>query len=375
MDTLSNFLNNKEDQNYIEINNIKNCNIISIDNRIKKFFSSNIKRVEEIQKEVNNTQWIYDNIPEERFDAILKLEQLEEIKKKYSIITGQEYVNETEDIIRIYKKIQPTRIVKIFGQKNQDIEDVNENEEIRKILVNRYINISKKYYNIRIIICNKNNMKCDNCGFKLMMIESYIECNNCGLMEENIDKNTSYDDMANINVTNKFTYDRNKNFEEAVYSFQGKQNKKIPDRVFEVIDNYFLSYKINRKKIDKELLQLVLRENKLSIYYDKLNYLLYHYTSEPLPDISHLERRLFRRYEVFNEVYEEFIGDERSNALYGQYLLWSFLIMEKHKCNPTHFSMLQTREVIIEHDKIMERMVKILATKYSDMNWKFTPLA
>jgi hypothetical protein len=96
-------------------------------------------------------------------------------------------------------------------------------------------------------------------------------------------------------------YDRKIHFRDCINQYQGKQNCKIDDKIFEDLENEFEKHyllvdstqkEIKFSKITKQHILLFLKELKYSKHYENLHLIYHHLTNKSLDDISHLENKL-----------------------------------------------------------------------------------
>ena len=115
----------------------------------------------------------------------------------------------------------------------------------------------------------------------------------------------------------------------------------------------------------------------MSDHYIDINYITWATSSGdiPLPNISKLEDTLLMRHRLIEEEFEVVKDSDQKNFMRGQYVLWVLLQMENYKYNMNDFKMLETRDVILRHDKKMRRICSNLKKKRPDLNWDFKGLA
>jgi len=208
---------------------------------------------------------------------------------------------------------------------------------------------------------------CQNC---LETKNGVYVCSKCAYHEQKMEKAIP----KSSNKNEKTQYDPKDNFRSIVLTFQGKKSKKIPESVYKTIENSFIKYHIDSPQtMKKETLIFILQENKLSDYYEDINVIYENYTGIKPPDLSYFEESIFKRNSLVEEVFEQIKNDERQNSLNNFFKLYAFLSMEGFNCKCEEFPVLKTRNVVVYHNRTMNKICEELKKHYPDMNWKFKP--
>jgi hypothetical protein len=219
----------------------------------------------------------------------------------------------------------------------------------------------KKPQEIRCLECNeteftfdRNKKICVNCG---------LEC----VLYENMEM--GYKDIDHININKTYTYEKICHFKDTVMRFQSKQNKYIPDKVFDdlfdMLKNHGM-YECRKTKVSIKHVRDFLHELGYNKYYEDIQLIWSKITGNPTKDISHLEERL---YKDFNDLVSVFYSlyNNRKNFLNSQYVLKQLLRRYHYEVKDTDLIMLKTTARIKEHDEMYEKCCEIL-------NWNFRPL-
>ena len=62
-----------------------------------------------------------------------------------------------------------------------------------------------------------------------------IVCKNCGNIYNEVEDSVNYHDYSRVNMVQRYHYEKRCHFRDTINQFQGKQNKYIPEKVFEDI--------------------------------------------------------------------------------------------------------------------------------------------
>lgn len=364
--------------------------IIELHKQMLNMFIEQENKVNAYRKDLNTlTQLITQ--PHHLHSARIMLEtskqKLEEkIKDIVSCKSKNFYIMETAELIEEYEKIlrKPLK-VSFIGVVSVDEETV----KIKKELVTKFLNISKKYdlniiHNVKL---DKKHDQCENCkNLDLYELNGFRVCISCGHEIQIPAASSSYKDVERVNVGSKYTYDKRIHFRDCINQYQGKQNSTIHDKVYIDLEKQFYQHGLlvnsNDKhvkfaNITKKHILLFLKEAGHSKHYEDAVLIHYNLTGIKPPDISHLESKIIADFDKLVETYEKTIKgkniiagtvidvDERKNFINNQYVLYQLLKKYKHNCDITEFNILKTLERQKFHDLICELLFK-------ELGWNFT---
>jgi hypothetical protein len=224
-----------------------------------------------------------------------------------------------------------------------------------------FLGKKKKPREIKCVECNetqftvdKNKKICVNCGLEFILYEN---------ME------MGYKDIDHININKTYTYEKICHFKDTVMRFQSKQNKYIPDKVFDdlfdMLKNHGM-YDCRKTKVSIKHIRDFLHELEYNKYYEDIQLIWSKITGNPTKDISHLEDMLYKDFKDLVSVFYN-LYNNRKNFLNSQYVLKQLLRRYNYDVKDTDLIMLKTTARIKEHDEMYEKCCEIL-------NWNFRPL-
>jgi ribosomal protein S27AE len=365
--------------------------ICSIDKKIRDIWEKNKEQINIINIEINDLEEIKNK--EENKENFISLHVLRDIEEKIKKLEQQRniienisniqhfYTMDFSELIEQHKSSVPNKI-SFMGKSSK------KNNEISKI----YLEILKKYdieyKEIESLITNikKTERKdCSNCGSSSFLIQSdqNIEiCENCGKQEEKSYKSLSYKDIARVNMSSKYSYERKIHFKDCINQFQGKQNSTIDDKVFIDLEEQFdlhglligdnnTTKKIRFQNIAKEHILLFLKENGHSKHYEDVVLIYHKMTGKKVDDISHLENKLMEDFDKISNLYDKkfkFTGKiDRKSFINTQYILFQLLRRHKYPCKKEDFNMLKTLDRKSFHDDIVREL-------FESLGFNFTPI-
>ena len=351
-------------------------NILEEFNDEKKNINIKKERIKDIEKflKKNLTLSTKQKLQKELESLNLDIEKIE------NETTHSYYILETHPIIEKYKKcITKPKKVSFMGVKKNDAETLKRKKEIEE----KYLDIVSKYTSINHSnkVSKELKFSCDSCNSENFDNNDGIEtCMNCGKIRDELQTGTSYKDSSRINFSLKFTYERKIHFKNCIDQFQGKENVKIPQKVY---DQLILEFKnhdllINNKdkhkqfsNITKKHVYMFLKETGNSRYYDNFRLIHYNLTGEKPNNIGNLEEKLMYDIELLSEKYEKKMLNEgnieRKSFINSQYVLFQLLSRHKYPCIKEDFNLLKTIDRKHFHEEICKEL-------FTELGWNFTPL-
>ena len=365
--------------------------ILSIHNEI-------ISKISENQKNLKNFEESLENVKKcrEKNNLSLRIKNnlnrnIEELEYFINDIknstTYNFYIMESTPIIEEYKNelIKPIKLS--FMGKNISNTNIKDN------LIKKFLEISKKYINnsysnIYYDFLNKDistNFVCKNCkNTKLFdSIDNDYICLECGAMSDYNYNNSSYKDVERVNITSKYTYEREIHFRDCINQYQGKQNTTIDQTVYDALTSEFekhgllIGNKTTNKferfsKITKEHIYLFLKETGYAPkHYEDVVLIHYNLTGKLPDDISHLEPKLLDDFKelikLYDEKYKKEKKIERRSFINTQYVLFQLLKKHKYPCKKEDFNMLKTIDRLEFHDEVCKDL-------FEQLGWNFSPL-
>jgi len=209
---------------------------------------------------------------------------------------------------------------------------------------------------------------CKNCKVEMKLIQSEgsIVCTQCG-NEEHIlidsDK-PSYKDPPP--EAGEFTYKRINRFDEWLTQYQAKETTEIP---LEVLDKILLEIKkegiTNLCKLTMERVRGYLKRLGLNKYYEHIPHIIYCLNGLPTPRLSNgTEETLRAMFRQIQDVFDKVCPDNRTNFLSYSYLLRKLLELLGEDEHKKYFRLHKSREKIYQHDKVWQKICKLLGWQY-----------
>ena len=228
--------------------------------------------------------------------------------------------------------------------------------------------------------CKNDVIKCQNCDNTEFDIDGNLfTCIVCGIQIDLINTASCIKDIERINISSKYTYDRRSHFKECINQFQAKQNQNIPDKVFQDLYHQIRIHnleegrentpiEIRYRKLNKEHVQMFLKELNHTKYYEDIIYIYHKITNKPAEDISHIESRLMEDFDILIEQYDKKYKNssqhKRKNFINIQCILYQLLLKHNYKCKRSDFNILKTVDKKSIHEEIILELFK-------DLSWNF----
>ena len=282
------------------------------------------------------------------------------------------FILETQEILDQYKKLLHSPLkVSFFGKKSEPNEQ--NLTKTRKLFL-KYIQIVKKYTKEDLRLNEtllEQNENCSNCNsVETSIYENEQTCMDCGNVDEVLTTTRSSRDIERVNISTKYSYDRQVHFKECIDKFQGKYTY-IDDKVFNDIQKSLDLNKFEHPytNLTKNHILLFLKEHKHGKHYFDVNYIYSYYTNKPKHNISHLEEQLLQDFELLLNLYNvEYKDDKtRKNFINTHYVLFQLLKRHKYQCQKEDFNILKTHEKRIYHDEVIKHL-------FMKLNWNYFPI-
>lgn len=360
-----------------------NADILSIDRKIKQHFLSQTEELPNLRKRLKELQQTAAN---RSLKAIIKKEvnrNIEILQQQIQHLENNDtyrfYVLETAALLQKYEELLKTPIQTSFMGRSTNNSQNSEKIEI----VKKYVAKAQKYFPISVEIkTKKGRIKCTNCdnSREFIYTDSAAICEKCFAQQEILSQYSSYKDINRVNISTKYTYDPRIHFRDCINQYQGKQNCRIDDVVYEDLENDMESCGLlnGTRNTTKEVrfaeitlghVLEFLKRSGHSKHYENCILIHYNLTGIKPDDISHLEDKLMhdfvRLYETYVKVYQGKIN--RSNFMPAQLILFQLLCRHGHPCRRENFAMIKTIERKQEHDDIIQNL-------FSRLGWNYTPI-
>ncbi len=194
-----------------------------------------------------------------------------------------------------------------------------------------------------------------------------VMCNNCGNIYNDIEDNINYNDYSRVNIVQRYHYEKKCHFRDTINQYQGKQNRYIPEKIYEDIKYMIKMHGLTLEKLSISHINTFLKETGNFKYYEDKQLIYSNIVGKNKPDISKYEKGLYEDFDKLVTVFLKIKG-KRKNFLNSHYVLRQLLLKQGVKIPEDHLNSLSTPARLREHDEFYERCCDILG-------WNFTPLA
>ena len=368
--------------------NINNSNKIKLDYQnliLKKIKIEN--NIEEMEKIIQNKK---NNI--DKLDYFNKTADI--IKMYYDISNDKNdnfnYINEPEQVIiinkRKKKKVVNNVLNFIFNDtsgkeeiKEENNEEKEKNEEEYKEEINNKEKEKKTKYTINNLYNNVLNKEelitydkfclCEKCNCELNINPDTGEaiCEKCGLVQYRV-VNSKLPTYKNNNIEkNNYPYKKFNHFVDCLNKIQGKETIFITDDIINEIAVNIRKHNLEYDEIKVKDMREILKEMKLSKYYNHIAYILSKITGKQPPTLKkETEEYLKSLFKDIEKSFEKNKQPNRTNFPSYHYILHKMF----EYLNLTSF--LEYAPLPLDNEKILiqdELWKKICI----DIGWKFIP--
>jgi hypothetical protein len=173
--------------------------------------------------------------------------QLVGLKDEYKLVFNDlqlsEYIIETSDVLKRYKKLLNTKQTAEFvGGKKGKFADIK-----RESLENEYLQIGRRFDSFGILPTMVNReIICDNCGgTDFDFHDDRICVCKCGAVKEIETHTGCYRDCSRANGSSDYQYERRLHFKDTIDCYCGKQNKAPKSEICMKINEVYIVTKLS----------------------------------------------------------------------------------------------------------------------------------
>lgn len=287
------------------------------------------------------------------------------------------FILQSDGITSKYTSLLNERMSSSFSSSQYSKEKIRKQKEQFEcfyqflLCCRKYVTNWKEYIYDGDMIRKTSLYACHSCGNVLLSSNQHV-CNVCGTNQEEHQKvETNNTSGCRMNMMNKYTYERLTNFKELISKIQGKQQSKIPSHIYtdviEMIERHHTAIeesninKIRYKNVTTNDVLNYLKELKLKKYYKDSALIHFNITgTKPFSINAAVEKAIMKDYVDMLNLYNRYQKQGRRSFLNSQYLFCKLLIKHNIKVNINEFAHLKTRERLIWHDEMYDKMSKEL---------------
>lgn len=292
------------------------------------------------------------------------------------------FISRAYPIIQSYMMINPksARTIQIYGEEPAKIEPAL--LEQRNRLVDEYLGVLQDFFPSLIVIRLERKHEegiCIDCGNILEDWNDYYYCSLCNLTCPVTDIPIDLADGENTTNTNtsKSAVDKRAQLRYIVMKFEGLQ---APDSIAPVVRQEISTYidltETDRDNLTKEQLFFIMKKLRkagkaiTTDNYHDINLLHHEITGHPLPNLSHIRDRIFRRYDELLKISnKKESGISLSTKLL--FFLFKFLQLEEYPCAISDIPVLKLSDCLSNWETEFRRLCPELS-KNSKFNWTIT---
>ncbi len=219
-------------------------------------------------------------------------------------------------------------------------------EELKTEDIIGYIGIAQEYLDIDLVQCQQ--AACGYCKERMdfVLFEGECTCENCGYVNDNRLENIRDD----ISVSGGRTYySLKQNLLKAIERYEGK-GVCVSDKDLEIIRSE-LERRDQLNLTKREHVQRVVKDLRMTQYYDCNNILMYLLTGKPCPNIQQYVPRILQLHGELEYVYKFVKCGSRVNSLNVNFKLYKLLRLLDVPCSLSDFCTLKTDQKYKEHEE------------------------
>lgn len=165
---------------------------------------------------------------------------------------------------------------------------------------------------------------------------------------------------------NNYAYKKINHLNEILNQFQAKESTIIPDDVMNEVVCEVKKRRIqNIAELTEKDMREILKKLNRSKYYEHAAHILSRLNGNPPPTITpEIEEKIRAMFQEIQGPFLLYCPDDRTNFLSYSYILYKFfelLELDEYKC---YFSLLKSRDRLIEHDMIWKKICESLRWEF-----------
>jgi hypothetical protein len=273
------------------------------------------------------------------------------------------YFLDTCDILSKYYEIKSK--VKTINPYDDTIKK-NQNTELEQEYY-QICNIAHKFTMDKIenVCCNEEmNLNPD----------SFYACYTCGKVGGVHINGSSFKQIQETSITNKFVYKRINYFKDWIKQIQGSEMIEIPNELIDKIKLELTKTNISDlSKLKPYLVKKILKELKESKYYENINSIMSKLTNKPAITISNsMCIQMENMFYAIQEPYEKIKG-ERTSSLSYSFIIYKLCELLDLRDVMGCVQLSKSRDKILQYDIIWKKIIIEMKNKDDGELWKFIP--
>jgi hypothetical protein len=362
------------------------CDIIFIDDKIRKMLSSQMSSVADLQRDLCNMLWIFNNSddPNDKIEAKTRVailrRSIRDIEAGFNLAL---YITKTSELIYKYRELVSKTHSKSFVVDKSRGGNVIETKTIKTLatisskpdeqrrIVLDYLRVAREYVDLENFNQKIAKLSCPACHGKdfeqSAEDDAIYYCCDCGTKVELLDVAPSFKDTDRVNMGSRYTYSCKGHFIDACNRFEGIQNTNIEDTLVKKLKAEMGYNHLDETTVTKDDIYSYLSEGKYSDYYEDLNLIFFYITGVEPPNITEHRPVLLEMFDKVEEVYKDVKDPDRTNSLNVNYKLYKLLQLLDYICKKDDFYILKTPTKLREHDEKWYQIIEALRKKYPNM--------
>lgn len=296
-----------------------------------------------------------------------------QIEKIRSRELETEYYLQTSNILKKYFELPQSDNIEL------DIENLkHDKNDTRKELTLQYYNAIELHYPHEIRLGKYKASYCKTCDKEMKENdEKFLVCEYCGITDNagHLVDAMSYKDIQESNPVINFNYKRINYFTEWLNNLQAKENITIEDDTIEIIKIELSKRRIrDNRALNHATMKKILKELHLNKYYEHIPLITYMICgSKPINIPTAVVEKMRGMFMLIQYPFELLKGEGRSNFFSYPYIFYKFCELLDLDEYLKEFSLLKTREKLINQDILWKKIVSYLHESTGNPIWKFIP--
>jgi Poxvirus Late Transcription Factor VLTF3 like len=284
------------------------------------------------------------------------------------------YKSGVRAVMMSYSLLVPYKESEVVGEPERRTGRGRELADKKLLLIKRFADVARRFVDVALSERREDRGACcSSCERPLEDRGDVVWCPACLHVEDasfRADVPAAPEGGASPSTSIRNVNDKLNHFRLIPQLFQGKEDYDVQVEHLERIEAHAEKYEIDLESVTKDTLLHILEVTDLADDLEEHINLLHHtITGVPLPDISHLEERVFARHHEVVTVFAQMKTAGHKYTMKSWFLFYQYLVMEEYDVDPRELPIVKLPESLAWHNATMKRIAALLTEQGSQFSW------
>jgi hypothetical protein len=283
------------------------------------------------------------------------------------------YKSGVRAVMTSYSMLAPYKESEVVGEPERRDARSRDLADKKLLLIKRFADVARRFVDVALSERERRDACCSSCDRPLEDRGDVVWCPVCLHVEDasfRADVPAAPEGGTSPSTSIRNVNDKLNHFRLIPQLFQGKEDYDVQVEHLERIEAHAEKYEIDLENVTKDTLLHILEVTGLSDDLEEHINLLHHtITGAPLPDISHLEERIFARHHEVVTVFAQMKTAGHKYTMKSWFLFYQYLVMEEYDVDARELPIVKLPESLAWHNATMRRIAALLTEQGSQFAW------